>query len=221
MAIADIAVIAIILFAALTGLALGVTRVVLGLCGWAGATLAAAYGFPFVRPIARSLIESTLIADVAAAVTLFVVALIVLTAVSHVIGERVSSSGFGSVNRSLGLIVGLVIGAIVVSGGFLVVERTLETTPDRNTWPGWMQRARTATVVERGADLISMALPREWRNPGRPTPSTSTPKDTERAVQELLTPQRKVSPDQQKSGYNRRERLEMDRLFRGHEQEEK
>lgn len=218
MAVADFVVIGIVILCTLVGLALGVTRVVLGLCGWAGAVIAAIYGFPYTRPVARDLIEMPILADIAAAVTVFVAALIALTAISHLIGERVSASGFGALNRSLGLMTGLVIGALVVSGSFLVIERSLELPRDPGGWPPWLRDARTAPLVDYGAGVLNDLLPPAWRHSGREQAQGLTKKEREEQLRQLLVPKRKVSPEDAKSGYNRRERLEMDRLFQSHGQ---
>lgn len=217
MGVADLAVIAILVLSGLVGLSLGVARVVLGLCGWVGAGFATLYGFTYVRPIARGLIDSTLIADAASGIALFVVSLIVLTAISHVIGDRVSASGFGSLNRSLGLAVGIAIGAVIVSGGFLVLLRVMELPRDHDEWPRWMQAARSAPLVQRGADIVASLLPRDWKVDSRTVRPIFDPKAGERAMQRLLAPETKESPPEEKSGYNERERKEMERLIRSNE----
>ena len=68
MNIFDLVVIGIIVVSALVGLARGLTKEILSIGGWVGAALAAYVAYPYVKPFARAHIDSTLIADIAAAV---------------------------------------------------------------------------------------------------------------------------------------------------------
>lgn len=214
MTIADIAVIAVVLLSGLIAMSLGVVRVVLGLGGWVGAGLVALYGFAHVRPIARDWIESPLFADAAAGAALFIVSLIVLTAISHIIGRRVNESAFGALNRSLGLVVGLGMGVVVVCGTFLVAVRIFDLPADRDEWPDWLRSARSTPLVERGADALARFIPGEWREGSAGSAPAAEPDGAARAMEQLLQPETKEASPDEKSGYNERERKEMDRLIR-------
>ncbi len=206
----DLVVIAVIVFAALIGLWLGVVRVLLGIGGWIGAAVITVYGFPFARPLARDFIEGAFLSDLAAAGAIFIVSLVLLTILSHVIAERVRGSAFGAVDRSVGLVVGLSLGILVSSAGFLVVERVL----NEGKQPAWVKNAKTAPVLAWSARKILSAVPREWREAaGASHPNQPSSAETSKAVEKLMTPTPPVSPPKAKTGYGKSERREMDRLF--------
>ena len=212
MAIADLVIIAIVVLAGLVSLWLGVVRVVLGLGGWLGAALVTMYGFPYVRPIAMEWIETALFADIAAGGGLFVISLVALTLVTHAIAVRVRESGLGALDRTLGLVTGLCLGAVVVCGGFIVLERVMQWPPERAKRPLWVQTAKSVPVVEIGADLLLSLIPGEWRVSRGPERGISA-EEAKDAVRKLMTPATESAAPPSKSGYNPRERREMDRLI--------
>ena len=92
---ADIVVAVIIVFCGIIALRLGLVRVVLGLAGWVGASLATIYGYSYTQPYSREYIGNGLIADVVAGAAIFVVTMVVLTFISHAIAGGVRGSAFG------------------------------------------------------------------------------------------------------------------------------
>jgi membrane protein required for colicin V production len=216
MAIADFAVIGIIVVAGLVAFSLGVVRVALGLGGWIGAGLATLYGFTYVRPIAHRWIESDLFADIAGGAALFVVSLIVFTLIGHAIAERVRDSSFGALDRSLGMVAGLGLGAVVVCVGFIVAERLMEWPSDPAKRPEWVRAAKSTPIVEWGADQLISLVPREWgggaarRAPGR----NSSAREMQRTAERLAVPRAEGGAARKKPGYSDTERNEMDRLMR-------
>lgn len=210
MTIADFIVIGIVVIAGMIAMGLGFVRVVLGLGGWVGAGFATLYGFEFVRPIPRQWIDSAPLADAAAGGTLFVASLIVLTLITHAIAHRVRRSGFGVLDRTLGLVAGLALGGLVVCGSFIVLERIMQWSTDSSQRPEWVRQAKSAPIIEIGAEFLVSMIPREWGGKRR---SGSPGHDPARAARRLMTPPMKGAVSGDKSGYNTRERREMDRLF--------
>lgn len=212
MAVADLVVIAAVVLAGLVSLWLGVLRVVLGLGGWAGAVLATLYGFSHVRPIAAQWIETPLFADLAAAAALFVVSLILLTLLSHAITGRVRGAGLGALDRTLGLIAGLSLGVVAVCAGFVVLERVMQWPPGPEGRPEWVRAAKSAPLVELGARRLLALLPPEWQVADRIEPAAAAEK-AEDAARKLMAPATESAAPPEKSGYNPRQRREMNRLI--------
>jgi membrane protein required for colicin V production len=214
-AIADFAVIGIVVISGLVAFSLGVVRVALGLGGWIGAGLITLYGFTYVRPIAHRWIDSALFADIAAGAALFVISLILLTLIGHAIAERVRDSSFGALDRSLGMVTGLVLGAILVCICFIMVERLTEMPRDPAKRPDWIRDAKSAPIVEWGAHQLIMLLPSEWRENTRTRASDrkETQRKTQRTVERLAVPKPTGPDEKEKSGYSETERREMDRLM--------
>lgn len=214
MAIADFAVIGIVVVAGLVAFSLGVVRVALGLGGWIGAGLATIYGFSYVRPYAHRWIESKLFADIAGGAVLFVVSLIILTLIGHSIAERVRDSSFGALDRSLGMVTGLVLGAVGVCVAFIVMARLTELPSDPAKRPDWIRNAKSTPVVEWGANQLIALLPRDWRGEVDAPRRRSSARQTQKAAERLAVPKAESGAATPKSGYSDSERKEMDRLMR-------
>jgi len=152
---ADLIIIAILALSALLAFMRGFVREVLSIGAWVGAALATIYGFPLAQPYARKYIEVALFADIAAGVTIFVVALILLTILSHALSKNVRDSALGAVDRSLGLLFGLVRGAVLVCLAYLVMAWAIP----KDDRPVWVAQSRTLPLVQQGADLLLKILP--------------------------------------------------------------
>ncbi|MAM69058.1 MAG: CvpA family protein [Pseudomonadota bacterium] len=212
MSIADIVILVIVLLSGIIALRLGLVRVVLGLVGWVGATLATIYGYSYARPFAREWIGSQLIADIAAGAAIFVVSMLVLTFISHSIAGGVRESSFGMLDRTFGLLVGLAIGGIIVSGGYMFSHQVL----GMNDASPFYKDARTVALLRWGAGMLASAAPPEW---GLASPE-SPARNTDSTFRTLLSPQPQPQNQGRKreSGYGTTERQEMDRLIRNHQQ---
>tara|TARA_R110002126_G_scaffold20441_19_gene75647 strand:- start:3157 stop:3786 length:630 start_codon:yes stop_codon:yes gene_type:complete len=206
---ADIAVAVIIVLCGIIALRLGLVRVILGLAGWVGATLATVYGFSHARPYAREWIGQELIADIAAGAAIFVVSMIVLTLISHAIAGGVRDSAFGMLDRTFGFLAGLAIGAVVVSGGYLFSQQVL----DLNDQSAFYKGAKTLPLLKRGANMLVSAVPSEL---GLKPPAVPDA-DRDGTFRSLLSPKPESAGNERKSGYKPEERQEMDRLIRSHQ----
>lgn len=211
MTVVDFIVIGIVVLAGMIATGLGLVRVVLGLGGWIGAGLATLYGFRHVRPFARQWIDSDALADAAAGGTLFIGSLIILTLITHWIAHRVKNSGFGALDRTLGLVTGLALGAVIVCGSFIIAERVLQWPQDPAGRPAWIKDARSTRMIEAGSELLLKIIPTEWG--GSAGQSKNSSDDPAQAAKRLMTPATKDTASDGKPGYDARERREMDRLF--------
>jgi membrane protein required for colicin V production len=191
---ADLIIIAILALSALLAFMRGFVREVLSIGAWVGAALATIYGFPILQPYARKYIEVALFADIAAGVAIFVLALIVLTVLSHALSRNVRSSALGAVDRSLGLLFGLVRGAVLVCLAYLVMAWAIPQE-DR---PVWVAEARTLPLVQQGAGLLLKILPESALKQGEDAVGAAADGigqaiDTGKAVQ-TLTPSTPTVP---------------------------
>jgi membrane protein required for colicin V production len=191
---ADLIIIAILALSALLAFMRGFVREVLSIGAWVGAALATIYGFPILQPYARKYIEVALFADIAAGVAIFVLALILLTVLSHALSRNVRSSALGAVDRSLGLLFGLVRGAVLVCLAYLVMAWAIPQE-DR---PTWVAEARTLPLVQQGASLLLKILPESALKQGEDAVGAAADGigqaiDTGKAVQ-TLTPSTPTAP---------------------------
>jgi membrane protein required for colicin V production len=193
---ADLIIIAILALSALLAFMRGFVREVLSIGAWVGAALATIYGFPLAQPYARKYIEVTLFADIAAGVSIFVLALIVLTILSHALSKNVRDSALGAVDRSLGLLFGLVRGAVLVCLAYLVMAWAIP----KDDRPVWVAQSRTLPLVQQGADLLLKILPESALKEGEDAVGAATTGlgqaiDAGKAVQ-TLTPSTPAAPAQ-------------------------
>ena len=209
MSVADIVVLVSVLLSGIISLRLGLVRVILGLGGWVGATLATIYGYSYARPYARDWIGNELIADIAAGAAIFVVSMVVLTFISHAIAGGVRDSSFGMLDRSFGLLAGLAIGGIFVCGGYLFSQQIMEMTDQSSFYRG----AKTLPLVKRGATVLTSAAPEDWGL----TASTGPKKNRDSQFRSLMSPKPQTRGAKRDPGYKPSERSEMDRLIRSHQ----
>lgn len=213
--ITDLVVFAVVVLGALVGLALGFIKGGLIVLSWVGAIFATLYGFADASAYARTIIASSLIADLAAGVTLFLVTLIVLFLISSIVGSWVRNSRLNALDRSLGMLAGLATVSIVICAGYLV----LAAAQPRAEQPQWLRTARTMPLIERGAEMLVALVPARF-GLGRAAPDDAElrarrRKEAERAVRELTTSRTKPDASDGGPGYKKEERREMDRLIQG------
>jgi membrane protein required for colicin V production len=213
MSIADLVVIGIILLAGLTAFSQGFVRVVLALLGWVGAAFATLYGFNYVQPLAQKWISVGFLADAAAALTIFLVTLIILTVISHAIGRRVRDSGLSALDRSVGLVFGFTLGAVLVSLAYLGVAWAIDMPAETDKQPQWIQEAKSRPLVKWGAENLQRLAPAEWAG-SRPQNRDGLER-SRRRFEKLIEPEARSSKTGQKRGYTEQERKEMDRLIKG------
>jgi membrane protein required for colicin V production len=158
----DIGIIAILLISGLLAFIRGFAKEMLSVGAWVGAALAALYAFPYVQPYARELISIPFAADAAAAVGVFIVTLIILSAITHWLAGHVRQSHFSSADRILGFLFGLVRGALVVCLLWLLYAWAVE--PESR--PKWVADSYSLPLIERGATLLASLVPEDMRERG-------------------------------------------------------
>ena len=149
----DIGVVAVLLVSAILALARGFVREVLAISSWIGAAAVTYYVFPFAQEPFRGYVKEwfdfkqTLVADIAAGVTIFIVVLVILAVISAWISRKVQSSDIGALDRSLGFLFGLARGAVVVSLAYLLL---IQFIPPKEH-PSWVKEARSVPAMGAGA----------------------------------------------------------------------
>ena len=212
----DIAIIGVIALSAIFALMRGFVREVLSVAAWIGAALAALYGFTPLRPHARDLLGPTLIADIALGATLFLLALIVLSLITHGIARSVQRSALSAVDRSLGLLFGIARGAALVCLAYLLLARAMP----ENEHPAWVKEARALPLVQRGAEFLATLVPKEFRDAASDETlrRLEQARDTERTLRVLTSPPPRPESPSERQGYQPGERQQLDRLIRQNNQ---
>jgi membrane protein required for colicin V production len=212
----DLVVLSALGLFAIFGLLLGFVGVVLLAARWVGASLVTMWGFPIAQQAARGIIDSPLIADVLAGIGLFVVSLVVLSVISHAIGNLIRKSSLNALDRTLGFIVGTVGGIAVVALSYLAFTQWIWATPaDR---PDWVRQARTLPLVEATADFLRGLAPPEYRGKARAaedeiTRRTRQAQEAQRALRALSAPATNTPASDAETGYKTDVRRDLERLI--------
>ncbi len=155
----DLAIIGVLLISGALAFARGAVRELFSIAAWVAAGAATYYGFAYLEPYTRALIEAPLIAAAATAVSIFVVTFIVVALISGALARLVRQSRLGALDRSLGFLFGLARGALLVSIAYIMMTWALP--PDDQ--PAWLREARAMPLVELGAGFVVLAIPPEAR----------------------------------------------------------
>ena len=210
----DIGVGAVIGISALIAFGRGFVRELLAVAGWVGAIFATIYGLPYLKPYVREIISIGLIADFVAGVVIFVVSLMLFSLLTGFIAKRVQASALNILDRSLGLLFGVLRGAVLVCLAYVVVEWMM---PPKEQ-PAWLRSARTMPLVEVGAALLKSLVPDDAAAAGAGIADDARKKarkalETQRVLRDILIPEPKGAGTDGPTGYDRRERSDMERLI--------
>lgn len=214
--ITDLAVALILILSGLIALSRGFAHEVLSIGSWVGAAFTALYGFAYVRPYARDLIETQFIADIAAGAGLFIVALVVLTLVTRLIAEQVQGSALNPLDRSLGFVFGLFRGVIIVC----LLYGAIEWMVPSDKQPNWLRDAKTMPLIEQGTDFLVNLVPGDTLDDSKKAAndtrdSVNNALEVQKSFQKLLTPEAKSDNNpSEPQGYGESERNDLDRLIR-------
>ena len=215
----DLAVIGVMLISALLAFSRGLVREVLSIGAWVAAALAALWGFPYAKDIARKYISITILADVVTATAIFLVTLIVCAAISHSIARNVRGSTFGALDRSLGLLFGLLRGAVLICFAYLLFTWAVPNEADQ---PTVIKEARSRPLIASGADILRSLLPQGALDRGAAAAADVQRQLEEQTKQQMLkgidqpAPKPAAAPKQD-PGYNANERKDLDRLIQGNQ----
>ena len=152
----DIVVLIILGISAAVGVSRGFTREILGIGGWICAFFISLYGMILVRPFVMKYIHDSFVADVVSGVSLFLVALIVMTIISRRLSARIKSGDLGGLDRSLGVVFGMIRGGVLLSLAYLVFSFFM---PNYEKWPKPMQTARSTSFIIETGDWLRSLVP--------------------------------------------------------------
>ncbi|MBK8906820.1 MAG: CvpA family protein [Rhodospirillales bacterium] len=225
--IADVIVIAAIVVSGFLAFSRGFVHEVLAVAAWIGAIVATMYGLPHVRPFARQLVgeeplpvvgdyvSNEIVADVAACAVIFVLTLTVLSMLTGSVSSRVRDSQLNALDRSLGFAFGALRGAVLVSLVYLGIEWLMPPAQQ----PAWLREARSAPLLQAGADMLRSVAPESLEPGARPSEkvvqSGRKPLETDEVLREMMSPEpRAPGADRPAAdGYSDREREQLDRLI--------
>lgn len=212
----DLIVLAVVLLSGVIALMRGFIREVLSLAGWVGAALVTLWGFTYVRPFTRSIIEHALLADVVTGVVLFVVSLIFFSLFSSAVGSIVRASSLNALDRTLGFVFGLARGMVVIGLVYLGLALWVWATPTER--PAWVKQAKTLPLVEATADLLRGLAPPEFRRQTQAAQEEMSwrarqAQEAQRALKALGLPTANTPASAPETGYKTDVRRDLERLI--------
>ena len=154
----DVGVLLVVGLSALLSLMRGGVREVFNLASWIGALMVAFYSYAQFRPMVMDAVKNDLIADIATAVLVFFVPLVVFKLIGGMISSAIAGSALGPLDRLLGLVFGFARGALIVCAGYLIAGELMS----RDQFPDWVKNGITRPKVEEGADWLAQYVPDDW-----------------------------------------------------------
>jgi membrane protein required for colicin V production len=147
MAVADLAIIAIMILSGVLALMRGFTREVFSILSWAGASFVTLWLFPPLLPTGRSLLAflPTIARDVTTGAVIFMVALVALSYVTTKLTEKVRGDAPGNWDGTAGFVFGLVRGFLVVAILFLFYGWVVQPKKD----PTWIANAQLLPLIKK------------------------------------------------------------------------
>ncbi|MFC3126857.1 CvpA family protein [Pseudoroseomonas globiformis] len=176
----DAIVLAVMVLSAFVAFYRGLVREVLGVGAWIGAAVLALSFTGRASSLAASFIQPAWLAELIAAATIFLVALIVLKLLIAWFAALVRASVLGGLDRALGMVFGLARGAFLLVLAYILGGLVL---PAVDRWPEPVRQARSLPIVADLSDKLVSHLPPEYRPRLPDMPPSSMP-----AMDELLRP---------------------------------
>lgn len=155
------------LVSAILAMVRGFSREVLSVASWAAAALAAFFFYKPIVPYLQPYISNETILNIAAAGSVFLVTLIVVSIITMKIADFIIDSRIGALDRTLGFIFGAARGVLLVVVAMLFFNWLVTTDQ-----PSWVTNAKSKPMLDQlGQQLVDML-----------------PEDPESAIIERLKP---------------------------------
>jgi membrane protein required for colicin V production len=158
----DAIALAIILISGIMAFARGLLREVFSIVAFIGAALAALYLRHFVVPLLAGMFQPPIVAEIAAAILVFLVVFIVITVFTSMLAKAVHQSAeIGMLDRLAGLAFGVLRGVLILAL-FVLLMRHITGAPQA-PMPAWLTQARLYPILEKAAVTLESVIP-EARN---------------------------------------------------------
>jgi membrane protein required for colicin V production len=161
--IVDLVFVVVIVVSGLLALYRGFVTELMAVAGWVGAAIITLTFFSTARPLLRDYIPSELASDIATGIVLFLLSLIVISALTHFIARFVRGKRTGVIDRVLGFLFGLLRGYVVLALVYLLFSQVYPPS-DR---PAWVEGAYSLPTLKFGADTLRRVIPEGAFEEGR------------------------------------------------------
>ena len=159
MSLFDIIAGLILIVSAIVGLSRGATREVTTIIAFVAAAMIAVFGLRYTGPVARTMVATPWMANVAALLVLFVAAYVLLRLIGGMLTRGVQQTLLSGPDRFLGGGIGVARGLIAVGALLLLVDAAIP--PARV--PVWITGARLYPLADASAGLLRVFAPQGWK----------------------------------------------------------
>lgn len=164
----DIVVLVGLAISAAIGFARGAVLEVISLVALVAAAICAVYGLPFAAPFAHRLIHIDWLATVLALVVVFVAVFAAIRIAGAVIARHVHQAHFiGTLDRSLGLAVGLLRGLLLLG----ILDLMFNAATPQDLQPHWIVGSTTWPLAQDMGKLLTKLTPQGMDLAGRLKPA--------------------------------------------------
>ena len=148
--------IGVTLVSAILAMVRGFSREVLSVASWAAAALAAYFFFKPVAPYLQPYISNETILNIAAAGSVFLVTLIIVSIITMKIADFIFDSRIGALDRTLGFLFGAARGVLLVVIAMLFFNWLVATDQ-----PSWVINAKSKPMLDSLGQQLVELLPED------------------------------------------------------------
>jgi len=156
----DLLLLGVMLISGLLAMIRGFMREILSIGAWAIAAVATVILFPKLLPIAQANISSDIVAKGAVIGGVFLVTLLIVSAITVRISDMILDSRIGALDRTLGFLFGLARGLVIVVVAFLFFTWLVPS----NKLPEGVRNAKSRVVLENTGEWLQALLPPDMDN---------------------------------------------------------
>ncbi|MBA9082479.1 MULTISPECIES: CvpA family protein [Bartonella] len=149
-------VIAIILFSSFLAMLRGFSREVLSLLSWVISAVITLFLFKPVLPFVEQYLSNETVALIATLVTIFIIALIIISLITMKISDFIIDSRIGKLDRIIGFIFGAFRGLLITVIGILLINALIK--PEQQSH--WLKDAKTKPMLDSLSQQIWELLPK-------------------------------------------------------------
>jgi membrane protein required for colicin V production len=169
MSLFDIIAGLLLIVSAIVGLRRGATHEVTTVLAFVAAAVIAVFGLRFTGAVARHMVATPWMANVAALLVSFVAAYIILRLIAGMLTRGVQATVLSGPDRVLGGGIGVARGLIAIGACLLLIDAAVP--PQR--LPVWITGARLYPVADASASLLRVFAPQGWKLAGDAAPGVA------------------------------------------------
>ncbi|EJW09657.1 Colicin V [Rhodovulum sp. PH10] len=156
----DIFLIVVMLVSGLLAMVRGFMREVLSIAAWGAAAIVTLYSYPRLLPVAKQYFNNDYVAMGATAGGVFLLVLIIVSALTVRLSDRILDSRIGALDRTLGFLFGLGRGLLIVVVAFIFFDWLVPT----KSQPEGVRDARSRVVLQGTGQWLMSLLPEDPEN---------------------------------------------------------